>query len=109
IWEEVGPRFERALIELNVPVPSRQGAVLDIAREYAREIIAGELSPYEGARKIWWELANEPDSDRSLLIFVGLASEWEDVPQHRSQYETDIIDEARRLLERGIRKGTPNL
>jgi hypothetical protein len=99
VWSEVGPLFERALAELNVSVPSRTGALSIIARDFARQISAGNLTPYEGARRIWWEVANEPDADRSLLVFVGLASEWEDVPQYRSEYEAGILQEARRLLE----------
>jgi hypothetical protein len=97
-WSEVGPLFGRALAELGVNVSDRTAALWIIARDFARRIVAGELSPYEGARRIWWEVTNEPDADRSLLSFAGLASEWEDVPQYRPQYEADILQEARRLL-----------
>ncbi len=97
LWSEVGPLFTTALSELGIPVPPRDEASLSIAREYARQIIAGETSPYEGARRIWWELANEPGADSSLLAFVGLASEWEDSP-FRPEYETAIIEEARHLV-----------
>ena len=99
VWSEVGPVFEKALEELSVSVPSRTSALSIIARDFARRISAGSLTPYEGARRIWWDVANEPDADRSLLVFVGLASEWEDVPQNRAEYEADILQEARRLLE----------
>jgi hypothetical protein len=108
VWEEVGPLFQNALTELNVAVPSRKEAVLVIAREYAREIVAGETPTYEGARRIWQELANEPDADGSLLVFVGLASEWEDVPQYRLQYEADIVEVARSLLASGMERGMPD-
>jgi hypothetical protein len=102
VWSQVGPLFERALTELRIAIPSRQAASLIIAREYARRIVAGEVSPYEGARRIWWEVANEPGADLSLLAFVGLASEWEDAPAHRPDYEGDIVKEARRLVMGGI-------
>jgi hypothetical protein len=97
IWSEVGPLFERALAALGIPVPSRQVASVVLAREHARRIVAGEVSPYEGAREIWWEAANAPGADGSLLSFVGWASEWEDDPAHRPQYEAAILEEARRL------------
>ena len=77
VWSEVGPLFTTALSEL---------------------IITGETSPYEGARRIWWEVANEPGADSSLLAFVGLASEWEDSPRYRPEYEADIMEEAQRLV-----------
>lgn len=98
VWSEVGPIFKKALAELNIAIPPRAQAILILARDYARQIVMQELSPYEGARRIWWELANEPDADQSLLDFVGLASEWEDAPQYRVDYDADIVEEARRLL-----------
>jgi hypothetical protein len=98
VWSQVGPLFERALKELTIPIPSRQAASLVLAREYARRIVAGEVSPYEGARRICWEVANEPDADPSLTEFVGLASEWEDAPAHRAYYEGEIVDVAQRLV-----------
>jgi hypothetical protein len=98
VWSEVGSLFATALSELGIPVPPRNEASLTIAREYARQIMAGETSPYEGARRIWWEVANEPGADSSLLAFVGLASEWEDSPHYRPEYEADIMEEAQRLV-----------
>src|SRR5262249_8996164 len=80
IWSHVGPLFEPALTELGIAIPSRRAASLILAREHARRIVAGEVAPYEGARRIWWEVANEPGADPSLRMFVGLASEWEDAP-----------------------------
>jgi hypothetical protein len=102
IWSQVGPLFERALSELGIPIPSRQEASLILAREHARRIVAGEVAPYEGARRIWWEIANELGADPSLRMFVGLASEWEDAPAHRRQYEEDIVEEARGPVMGGI-------
>jgi len=98
VWSEVGPLFTRALSELSIPVPPRDEASLTIAREYACQIIAGETSPYEGARRIWWEVANEPGADPSLMAFIGLASEWEDSPRYRPEYEANIMGEAQRLM-----------
>jgi len=100
IWSQVGPLFERALFELSIPIPSRENASPILAREYARQIVDGEVTPYEGARKIWF-VANESRVDDSLRIFVGLASEWEDDPAHRPQYEAMIVEEARRLAVSG--------
>ncbi len=98
VWSEVGPLFTRALGELGIAVPTREQALLTLARQYARRIVSGAVTPYEGAARIWWDIANEPGADKSLLTFVGLASEWEDDKAHRAQYEADIMDEARQLL-----------
>ncbi len=101
VWSEVGPLFERALSELGISIPSRGEASLILAREHARRILTGELWPYEGARQIWSYVANEPGADPSLRDFVGLASEWEDVPNHRPQYERQIMEAARQLVAAG--------
>ena len=96
-WSEIGPLFERALSELGVGVPDRATAVQRLARDYACRIVSSHLSPYEGAKSICWELAYEPEAGDSLLPFIGLASEWEDCPEYRPEYEADIIQAAHEL------------
>ncbi len=100
--------FAAALSELGIPVPPRDEASLTIARVYARQILDGRVTPYEGARRIWWELANEPGAGPSLRVFVGLASEWEDAPRHRPEYEAEIMSAAQELAngEAPTRSGT---
>jgi hypothetical protein len=98
IWSEVGPLFERALADLRIPIPSRDQACSILAHEYARQIIAGEISPIEGASRIWWDVVIEPEVDPSLLVFAGLASCWDDLGQNRQALEADILREARRLI-----------
>jgi hypothetical protein len=71
---------------------------------YARRIVSGYLTPYEGARRIWLEIANEymdkPAIWDELRIFVHLATEWDDRPAERAQLEQEIRDEARKLVTR---------
>lgn len=73
----------------------------DQVRSWAREILAGRLDPYEGARLIWVEGWNELGRPEELTVFVGCASEWEDDPDHRAEYEADIRAAAAALLESG--------
>ncbi len=75
----------------------------------AQEILAGEIPPALGAKRIWRlfaeRIANTGDSyPRDIRVWVGLASEWEDSPSHREAYEADILDEARLLVERYFAK-----
>ncbi|MGE3820813.1 MAG: hypothetical protein AB7I30_15475 [Isosphaeraceae bacterium] len=97
LWSEVGPLFRRALGELGVGVPDRLAAVRRLAHDFARRIVDGELPPYEGARAIWRELAWEPEAGDTILPFIGLASEWEDSPEFRREYEADVLQAAREL------------
>jgi hypothetical protein len=68
--------------------------------EIANEVLQEKRTPYDGAKELWrlssamWEL---PDA---LLPFVGLASEWEDHPTHRAEFDHDITLAMERLRRR---------
>ncbi len=87
---EVGPLFESSLRELKILKPSKADSQLVAAHYYAKAIVDGQLTPYEGARKIWWDISNNIENPSGLLLsFVGLASEIEDLPK---RYENDSYD-----------------
>jgi hypothetical protein len=108
---EVGPLFDKALAELMIAIPKKDEALMFLARHYAQQIVDGVVTPYDGARKIWWQVSNSLDAHSQLLMpFVGAASELEDLPERtaedgydRKEYaaelEDSIISNARRLLE----------
>jgi hypothetical protein len=76
-------------------------SVLQKVLTIAREIVREEVSPYKGAAAIWSVLAEEEgEYPEDFRVFVGLASEWQDQPDHREAYEKDILEEAQLLLER---------
>jgi hypothetical protein len=65
----------------------------------AQDILHDRRAPYEAARELW-RLRNEvAQIEEALRPFVGLASEWEDTPDHRSDYEQDI-----RLAAESVRR-----
>jgi hypothetical protein len=70
------------------------------ALRVAEDIVAGRVNPYEGARDIWVRLPNSAYDDPLLVAFVGLASEWEDSPTYRAEYEADIREAAYSLKRR---------
>ena len=77
----VGPLFARTLDQLCISNPTKIGAQLTVAHFYAKAIREGHLTPYDGARKIWWDISNELDSPAPILLtFEGAASEIEDLP-----------------------------
>ena len=90
--------FVRAAHELGWEVPTEEAARWELVRQWASDILAGRLSPFDGARRIWWEGWEKLGRPDSLTPFVGLASEWEDSPDYREQYEQDILDEARNVV-----------
>lgn len=110
VMSEVGPLFERALTELRVVTPQKSEALMRLARHYAQQIVDGTVSPYDGARKLWWDVANEVEKPSQLLLsFVGAASELDDLPGRTRQDGCDrqpyareledmIVSSARKLL-----------
>jgi hypothetical protein len=92
------PMFGQALAELGIPVPPLCEARRVIAREYARRIVVGKMTPFDGAWRIGWDAADCPDADPDLLAFMGLASQWDDSPRVRPEIEAHILDDAQRLL-----------
>jgi hypothetical protein len=105
-WADSGPLFERVLHELGIASLTPPQSAQALACHYAEQILSGVITPYEGARRIWWDVANNLWDDREkwqqYSIFVGLASEWEDYEAGRPDYEQGIRDEAKKLLSRNV-------
>lgn len=110
---EVGPLFDRALGELGCTPLTREAAGEIITMRWARSIVRGEVSAYEGARAIWSEVCDPLDGGGRLFAFKRLASEHEDYRFAREsappgtydervrECEEEIIEKARALLARG--------
>ena len=103
---DLQPLMQGFLRELGVePNLSRQEAGRLLARIVAAAIVAGRISPYEGAVAIGYDIGNAVrDLRKEFLSFVGLASEYEDCGPYSGQptqiqceIEQKIVDEARGL------------
>lgn len=76
-----------------------------LAVEYAKAILSGDLAPYDGARRIWWEVANPGmDNDEIWELtrgFVNDADDWQDHPDWRGpELEESIRKSARQIVDR---------
>jgi hypothetical protein len=79
---------------------NKRDAGLLLSRLIADGIAKGHIAPYEGARFIWWEIANElwhPETPQELLPFIWEASEYEDC-----EFYAENPEEVRRQVERHI-------
>lgn len=89
--------FVKACHELGIEEPSDSNARRQLVRHWASQIVDGSLSPRAGAGLIWWKAANPLNKPNDLILFVGLASEWDDNPQHRAELDQQIVEAARAL------------
>jgi len=97
---DVRDAFAAALNELGAPTLTEAEARWEMSRAWAHAAVEGTMTPYGAARRIWLDAFNDLDSPDALMPFVGLASEWEDNPEHRAAYDADIVQAARDLLAR---------
>jgi hypothetical protein len=91
---------DAALEEIGAGPVDNVSAAWTVVRSIARSILRDEVAPHEGAQDIG-SIARMSPELQSLNVFAGLASEWEDDLVHRSDYEEDIRDEAKDLVEPG--------
>ncbi len=107
--EEAYGLFEKSLRELSIPKPAEKTAALMVAGHYAEKILTGELSAYDGACRIWKDVCLNVDGMDELNIFVGGASEIEDLPlryadkpkmaqKYIASFEAEIREAAARLV-----------
>jgi hypothetical protein len=111
----VQPLFERIISELGLELLSKDQANLIVARNWAKKIVSGEVSPYDGAKGIWRECCHTLRSGDRFVIISCSASEYEDLqlvrpgsPEHYDRLiricEDDILEEAKILLEESAPK-----
>jgi hypothetical protein len=97
-YSDEGGLIERALRELGKEPLDLSNAGRLLAILLCEQIVSGKTSPYEGASRIW-SVYGRCGRPKSLIPFVGFASEWEDDLDHRDHYDKLIAEAAREFLK----------
>ena len=84
------------------PVTDIRNAGTRLAVKFCQQIVAGEVPPYDGAKQIWRSIYYALQCPEELVTFVGLASEWEDLPELRRKYDREILAAAREFLQKTV-------
>lgn len=90
--------FGKVVSEMGRTRLSKSEAGRCIAREYARKICNGKISPVDGARVIWKVSLDCEELTKELGIFGGRVSEYDDLPDVRDRISELILSEATSLL-----------
>lgn len=111
--EEQKTLFEKALKEIGQSIPSPADAANAITHDIAESIVKGEITEYEGGRKIWKEVMDLMDDGMpdQYNIFKNSASAIDDYLEDTERNGTDheaqiqeceraILQAARELLSR---------
>jgi hypothetical protein len=99
-WE-IDPVIEEAFAEGGLPPVEERTARWRLAYETARQLVAGELSPRDGAMTLW-QLATELDMPEPLRNFVYLAADYGEGPGDRATeeawFDARILETAQEVL-----------
>ena len=94
--DEAPQLFARALAELGLAAMSRPEAARICAAHISQQILNGETSSRDGAKKLWdVSLHVEDKGFHDLDTFIYAASEIEDRPEDRDFFDREIVKEAR--------------
>lgn len=96
---EIDYEARLALLAAGSEATTEESAARLVARDVATSIRDGVVEPIAGARQLWSVARRVPQVEPELRAFVGMASEWEDSAEFRSQYDVDIVECARRYIE----------
>lgn len=94
--DEARKLFGQALIELGCQNMEKATALRHYAKIVSATILASDVTPFEGAKKIWqvW-LETHLYGFHDLDGFIYAASEWEDRPEDKAFFEGKILEEAK--------------
>ncbi|MFH0727106.1 MAG: hypothetical protein V2B19_12300 [Pseudomonadota bacterium] len=94
--EDAPQIFTQALKELGLPMLSRRDAACIYAISVSKQILNGELSPQDGADKLWEASirVNNPDF-HELDTFIYADSELQSRPEDQDFFSREILKEAR--------------
>lgn len=111
--EEQKTLFEKALKEIGQSIPSPEAAADAITYDIAESIVKGEITEYEGGRKIWKEVMDLVDNNTTdeYSIFKNQASTIDELMDDTERNGTDneaqiheceqtILQAARELVSR---------
>lgn len=102
---EVNALLGEVLNQLGVVIPDTSQAVMTLAAEIARDVLAGDKNPREGAEAIWTldsdlgDFRREVKPQEMLLHpFIYAASEWRSRPEDAELWERAIRDASEALI-----------
>jgi hypothetical protein len=81
---------------LTLSPPVSDAALISAAREISARILAGTVTPREGAERVW-DLTGGADPNPELHTFVYAAEEWRTHPQDGERFTRGIMAAAREL------------
>ena len=82
--------FRRALSELGEDLPGKHDAALSVSTIIARKIVAGTITPFEGAYSIWKDALDQLEEiPPALWPFKSIASAIEDCHHDTRQFGSD--------------------
>jgi len=100
--DEARRLLDQAASELGIAVPDLPECRRLLVNQWATQIVAGDLPPEVGARRIWVQSsearANGEAAPDAWLAFANDASDWDELPDRRSEIRASIVSAAQSLV-----------
>lgn len=99
--DEAPKLFEEALKELSMPLLDRPNAARICAKAISMKILSGELSPQDGANRLWdVSIKVHSPNFHDLDTFIYAASEISSRPEDLEFFNREIVKEAELWAEK---------
>ncbi len=85
------------LAEQGIDFVGEQVALWHLVRQTANRVVGGAVDPIAGAEWMW-SASHRMEPEGDLRVFMGLASQAEDHPEHQQDIADEVVTECRSLL-----------
>ena len=92
--------FEKGLRDIDFVDPSKERSLILLGNIYCKQILSGEISPYEGSRSIWNVICSQKEAASYFFEFVPLSDALQNYcePKAAEAFENCIIEEAKKVV-----------
>jgi len=93
--------FEKGLRDIDFVEPSKERSLILLGNIYCKQILSGEISPYEGSRSIWNVICSQKEAASYFFEFVTLADELQNFCEKNiaESINEEIIKEAKKIVD----------
>jgi hypothetical protein len=101
-FDDAAPIFEKGLKDIGLLQISKERSLVLLGNIYCKQILSGEITPYEGSRNIWNEICSQKEAPSYFFEFVSLSDALQNFcePKEAEILKKCIIDEAKKVVAR---------
>ena len=97
---DAAPLLEKGLQDICVDIPTRERALVLLQNIYCKQILNGDVIPFEGANSIWQKICTEDEAPNSSSEFGSLAEALQNTrkPEFIEKLNSRIVSAAKKFV-----------